>query len=150
MNSLPAASQLNMLLRTSFVYYRYYTVSYLIISFPHYFHGKKNHNIPFSKCNISKVETGNGKFKKGPAHSELRNKQMNKLDHCVHADKHMLRSSREIKFRHVLATNHVDISRNVLYRKTFVLQKKASSFGKLHWLIRGCTNSDTTGPTHSS
>jgi ribosomal protein L29 len=58
---------------------------------------RKNHNIRFSKRNISQVETGNGKFKTGAAHSELRNKKMNQLDHCVHAYKRMLRMSREIK-----------------------------------------------------
>jgi len=58
---------------------------------------RKNHNIPLSKCNISKVEKENGKFKIGTAPSELRNKQMNQLDHCVHAYKRMLRMSREIK-----------------------------------------------------
>lgn len=58
---------------------------------------RKNHSIPFSKCDISKVDTGNGDFKIGPAHSELRNKQPNQMDHCVRAYKRMLGMSREIK-----------------------------------------------------
>ena len=57
---------------------------------------RQNHNIPFSKCNISKVETENGKFKIRTTTSELRNKQMKQLDHCVQAYKRMLPKSREI------------------------------------------------------